>query len=202
MALRCLLVGLVASLGFELPSSQDVTSWTALGQNWVSARSADLSALQAEATGWLTATDPTLRPRTDQVATAEAEPMAVAEATTEAAASPADLAFDSIGEGMALAFGTDLEAIRAEGATDARKLEAASEVVATVEPQPQPEDERMTLAFPAPSADLTDEEGMDQDEIAAIRADRLSSAVRLTREAVQAWASVIESVGDEVIPTR
>jgi len=200
MALRCLLVSLVASLGFELPSNQDVTSWTALGQNWVSTRSVELSALQAEATGWLTSTDPTLKPKTEQVGTTEAEPLAVAEVATEAATSPADLAFDSIGEGMALAFGTDLE--EAEGATVAPKVETAPEVVAIAEPQPQPEEERMTLAFPAPSTDLTDEEGMDQDEIAAIRADRLSSAVRLTREAVQAWASVIESVGDEVIPTR
>lgn len=202
MALRCLLVSLVASLGFELPSNQDVTSWTVSGRNWVSACSVDLSPLQAEASGWLGSNDPTMKPKTEEIAATEAAPAVLAEAKTEQSASPADLAFDSIGEGMALEFGSDLEATRAEVATVAPSIEAAPEMVATVSEPTQPEDELLTLAFPAPSASLTDEETTDQDETTSARADRLSSAVRLTREAVQAWASVIQTVGDDVIPTR
>ncbi len=202
MALRCLLVGLVASLGFELPSDQDVTSWTVSGRNWVSARTVDLSALQAEASGWLRLNDPTTNPKTGEIAATCVSPAVAVEATTETAISPADLAFDSIGEGMSLAFATDLETARSEEATATPILEAKPEMVATSEPQIQPELDQMTLAFPAPSAELFDEEGIDQDDTPAIRAERLSSAVRLTREAVQAWASVIETVGDDVIPTR
>ncbi len=199
MALRCLLVSLVASLGFELPSNQDVTSWTVLGRNWVSGRAVDLSALQAEASGWLGLGDPTIKPSPERPTPTDPEQEAAAASTT----GPDDLAFESIGEGMALAFASDLETARDGDATPAPvSAPAPAELVAAAEPQPMPDLDPMALAFPAPSADSTDEEVVEPTDPSMIRADRLASAFRLTREAVQAWATLVQPVSEDSVTSR
>ena len=83
-------------------------------------------------------------------------------------------------------------------------MEAAVEpiMVAAVEPLCQPETDAMELAFPAPDAALVADGSEQVEEDESVVADRLSSAVQLTRDAVQAWTSLVQSVGSEMILTR
>lgn len=197
MALRCLLVSLVASLGFELPSGQDVTAWTTSGGDWISARTVDLSALGAEASGWLGINDPTMKPRTEVLV---ATPAPSPTGNDESASPSTDLAFDSINEGMARAFADDSETALAETVPVALAQEATP--ATSVEILRQPAADSLALAFPAPATAATDEEGDDSVTSTPAPVDRLSSAVRLTRDAVEAWASLVQSVGNESILTR
>ena len=114
MALRCLLVSLVATLGFELPSGQDVTSWTMSGQNWVSARGGDLASMGSATSGWLGLNDPDLVTTLVGPTLAAASSQVIASAEAAAASESADLAFESVGEGMTLTFADDIEANRAK----------------------------------------------------------------------------------------
>lgn len=199
MVLRCLLVSLVASLGFDLPTGQDVTSWTMSGKTWVSDRAVDLSAMGAEASGWLGINDPTMKSNPAALPATEVVVVAPTEVTE---AMPADLAFDSIGEGMALAFQDDLSTARAEEIVPAPADEAVVVMIVTTEPLCQPVEEGLTMAFPAADADATTEE-MDQSAVVqSDSAERFSSAVRLTRDAVQAWASLVQTVGNDASLTR
>ena len=210
MALRCLLVSMVACLGFDLPTARDLSSWTMTGRDWVSSRVVDLSALQAEASGWLSSNDPTMNRPVEAPAVASTEVSTPAPAlTTEESSLTADLAFDSINEGMALSFADDLEATRtqqalAEPAVAASPVESTETIVAAepapaVEPAATPEVDSLALAFPAADAGSTEDEAT---ETAPSQDERIASAVRLTREAVQAWAAVIQPVGDEPTATR
>lgn len=205
MALRCLLVGLVASLGFQLPSGQDVTSWTRPGRDWVAARTITLSDLKATASVWFAAEpEPAAQPPVAEPAPA----LAVAPAAEPA---PDDLAFAAITEGMAASFAADLEVARAEEAAAVRDEPApapAAEAVAAADPTGEPEHESMALAHaePAPEAvtpgqaEFAPEAVTQGDaEPAASPATRLTSAVRATREAMNAWASVVQAVGREVV---
>ena len=49
MALRFLLVSLVAGMGCELPGSDDLASWNRAGRAWVGARMAELSEIRGGA---------------------------------------------------------------------------------------------------------------------------------------------------------
>ncbi len=82
MALRVLLVAIVAALGLELPGADEFAGWERSGREWVAARLADLSKLRLD----------------DAPAT---EP-------TEAAQDRVDLAFEAVTESMALDFSSDL----------------------------------------------------------------------------------------------
>ncbi len=209
MALRCLLVSLVASLGFELPNGQDVTSWTMSGRGWVSARVVDLSAMQAEASGWLGLNDPTVK-RMVELAAVETTPTTVTEMVTPATS--AELVFESINESMAVDFNHDYETIVANEPTATPVVSMPVVVATTTEAdyQPEiggdtnPEIESMTLALAEAETDCADTEmGVEEEEsVTTDSAARLTSAVRLTREAVQAWASLVQSVGDDLVPTR
>ena len=222
MALRCLLVSLVATLGFELPSGQDVTSWTMSGQSFVAARAGDVASMGSTASGWLGLNDsdsvakligPTLAAESAQV---------VASAETAAATSSADLAFESVGEGTVLTFADDILAAPAGvetplpatevepvmvAAADAEPIIVAAAdaepiIVAVTEPVCQPETNAMNLAFPAAEAELATEESEQVEESDSVVAEQLSSAVQLTRDAVQAWTSLVQSVGSEMVLTR
>ena len=186
MALRVLLVGLVASLGFELPTGQDLASWAKSGRAWVDARAAELSGLRLEA-------EQALAGATDGERDEGPAP------TTEVASSRADLNFEATVEAMASEFAVDLalmkESTPAEeavvvverfqemppAATDPgpESDEQASEVLAEVVPVPAP-----SIAPPAAPASPI---------------EKLSTAVRLTREAVNAWASLIQAVPFKVV---
>src|SRR3954453_5202836 len=49
VTLRIMLVGLVASLGFELPSDNDLSRWSRSGREWVAARLAGFPGPPVEA---------------------------------------------------------------------------------------------------------------------------------------------------------
>ena len=177
MALRFLLVSLVAGMGFELPSGGDVATWTRAGRDWVDARMGDLSSLKAEARlAFAGAVD----------CEREVEPAA---SPVDVAPTREDLAFEAIVEKMASDFKADL---------------------ATIE-EPKPVDEALVIVEPfreMPPAALTDPEpavpapvevaGARPEVVApatvesASRVERISAAVSLTKQALSAWASLIQ----------
>jgi hypothetical protein len=185
MTLRVLLVGLVASMGYELPSGQDIESWTRTGSQWVNARLADLSHLRAEA-------ERSIARSTDS--DRAVEPTPAPSATAEVGLTRDDLMFDAVVEGMASDFATDLASIEV-----AKPVEA---VVVAIEPfvemseaacldpelevaapdTPARADLEVTAASPAPSPTIE----------ATSKAERISTAIRLTRQAISAWASLIQ----------
>jgi hypothetical protein len=147
MALRVLLLGLVACLGLDLPSVETLEGWKETGRGWVTARMADLSSLRA-----LAGLDEDI----------------VIDPPAETASSRVDLAFEAALEGMTSGFSADL--------ASARLATPVEEKVAAVEPEPDPASE--VEAEPAS------------------RLDRISTAVRLTRQAVDAWASLIQPTAE------
>jgi hypothetical protein len=134
MALRVVLVALVAALGLELPRAEEFASWSRSGRAWVDDRLAELASLSA-------------RP----------EP---AGSTPEAAPIRVDLAFEAATEAMASEFVSDLATIAPKPTADASLVSAEP----PTEPGPLAGDSRI---------------------------ERITEAVRLTRQAVDAWSSVI-----------
>ena len=208
MVLRCLLVSLVASLGFELPSGQDVTSWTMSSRSWVSARAVDLSALGAEASGWLGLNDPTVQ-RMAELAATKAE--STSEPETTLPSLTAEFAFELINEDMALSFADDQARLLAATVAEAPPIgeaespasgELAGETIASTEPVPNPELDPLARIFAGPVTDSIDEAPGTTPDVVLVPTDRLNSAVRLTREAVHAWASLAQAMGSEVVLSR
>ena len=192
MALRCLLVGLVASLGFELPSGQEVTSWTRPGRDWVAARTITLADLQANAATWLGGAEPAAPPAV--------APALVAVPVPSAEAIPDDLAFVAINEAMASSFAADFAVAQLEEAADAAAEQApapAAEAIAAV--TNEPELESMALAHAEPEASASADPVEATDESGSTPASRLNLAVRATRQAMDAWTSLVQAVGREVV---
>jgi hypothetical protein len=179
MALRLFLLALVGLMSFELPSERDVSSWTEGGSRWVNARLASLSDLKTEverAFIGVSQPDPANEPASPPDSL-----------TAEIASMRADLAFETAMDGLARNFRTDLASIQAalpvaeEAPIAVDTVDTLGITVEQVEPRcfdPETEASRPSslgvFVDPNPSA------------------DRLSSAVRLTREALSAWASLIE----------
>ena len=177
MALRFLLVSLVVSMGFEMPSNADVASWTRSGRDWVDARVADLSGLRAGAERTLSG-----------VVGGEPIPEGIAIARDLTGSS--DLAFEVVSEGMAADFAVDLAITRSEEPAPA----AGSAMLADL-------DRPAALPSGEPVDGLLAREGPPAGESPArSRLARLSDAVRLTREAVHAWAVLIQPA--EAVATR
>jgi hypothetical protein len=184
MALRFVLVGLVASLGFEMPGGPDVSSWARTGRDWFNARMAEVTSLRSEAERALAlAAD---CERSDDQAPAP---------NAEVAPTRLDLTFDAVVDGMARDFSADQASIEV-----ARPVE---EAIAAVDPTDGPTVEMPEVACLDPTAD---EDGVDtlaeagpEPEPATApatevvsRVERISTAVRLTRRAMEAWASLIQ----------
>jgi hypothetical protein len=195
MALRFLLVSLVAGMGLELPSGQELSSWTRAGREWAGARMVELSSIRVEAErALLGSTD---CERADVVAgPAEAD---------DAGPSTADLAFDVVVEGMASTFAADLAALRADRPESIATPEAIAEQPRSEEPpmlawrDPEPEPASVET-----QPDVVAEPPISPTQISPIatRVDRLSVAVRLTRQAVIAWASLIEGSSEILTDSR
>ena len=173
MALRVLLVGLVASLGLELPTGQDVSSWARAGRAWVDARVVEVSGLAPES-------------EKSRAGATDVGCQGSTPSTTEMASSRADLIFEAAVEQMASEFAVDL-ALMEEAAP-------AEEVIVVVErfeemppawptgPEVEPESSSAPSPVAVPSAG------------AASTASKFSVAVRLTKQAVDAWASLIPAI--------
>jgi hypothetical protein len=184
MALRFLLVSLVAGMGLELPSGQELSRWTRAGREWAGARMIELSSIRAEAQRALLG--PTDCERNGAIA-------APAEAVIDGP-STADLAFDVVVEGMASTFAADMAAIQA----DRPEWIATPDVIADQPPDEEPpmlawvDPEPEPASFSAPAETQPAAVAETPTSPIATRVDRLSMAVRLTRQAVIAWASLIE----------
>jgi hypothetical protein len=219
MALRVLLVGLVASMGFELPTGQDLSSWARTGRGWADARMAELSWLRLEAEKAIAiATDgvrdelPPSRSaevastRADLIFEAAVEGMASgfaadlalmedaspAEESVVAEVGPtrADLIFEATVEGMASEFAADLALM--EDASPAEETVVVVERFQEMPPAESTEPEPEGPAIEAPSDVLAPAAASALSARPASRVERLSAAVRLTKQAVSAWASLIQ----------
>ena len=190
MTLRIMLVGLVASLGFEPPSGPDVSSWAQAGTAWVRARMLDRSGPGVEINLDLAAPSDC-----QQVVEKFEVPTLACEAE-----SASDAAFKAVSEGIAVDLTADLHADhRKEGPRDQVGPSLALEAPA---PAGLPEGEEVgCLVVPADEAKsaevaATDESSpIDPVESTAVspeRLDQVSSAVRLTREAINAWAALMQ----------
>jgi hypothetical protein len=180
MTLRIMLVGLVASMGFELPGTGDFSSWTQSGREWVSARMADLTGPVVEADGL--GSGPTGCLQAESLDSIKSSVVAEPVKTSE------DAAFAAISEAMATEF--------------------AADAVLTAKTPLAVESEPTTLAVEAPPVGLPDgEELAAQVATASVvetaetedvsRSDRVSSALRETCEAVRAWVNLIQESTDE-----
>jgi hypothetical protein len=186
MTLRIMLLGLVASMGIELPSGAEVTSWTRSGRDWVAATWADLP-------GSCVGADPADAGPTDchQASKQTGSPVI---AVAEDCRTSDDMVFEAVSEGMAADFSADLLTMQAE--------ESPSETAAVMLSSDEPPavglpdgEESMTLAVPADEAEAVEPD--EETDESPSHLDRVSSAVRLTREAVQAWASLIQESAEE-----
>ena len=192
MTLRIMLVGLVASLGFELPSDGDLSCWSHSGREWVAARLADFSGPRREA-------DP---PVAEGVGRAVAEAPALAEASH----ADADLIFEVASETMATDFAADLLALQSESpGPDDAPTPAEAPVIASVG-LPAGEDlatpDAPAVEVVASSESVEADEASIEEEHDAPSVARLSNAVRLTREAVQAWAELIQESPEDAEPAH
>jgi hypothetical protein len=178
MTLRLFLLTLVGLMSFELPNGLDVSSWIESGGRWFDSRMADLDHLKTEM---------------DRAYNGSIEPELTVESSTpvdslavEIARMRADVTFENVVEGQIAEFRTDLAAIEA-----ARPLPDEAPVVIAVEtpapsvepPDPGCFDQEIEIDPPVNSVPMVEQ---------GASIERLNSAVRLTRQALSAWASLIE----------
>jgi hypothetical protein len=202
MALRVLLVAIVAALGLELPGADELVGWERSGREWVAARLADLSTLRLDEA---LASEPTeaAPDRADLVFEAVTDSMASDFASDLASigskppdegilasigpqAGPAsstqpdraDLVFEVVAESMASDFASDLASIGSKPSDQG--------ILASVEPQAGP----ASAVAPAVAEASSPQEST---------LHRLSTAVRLTKQAVDAWVSVIQPTAVRVV---
>ena len=193
MTLRIMLMGLVASMGIELPSEADVSSWTRSGRDWVGARMVDLSGPSVEADR------ADAEPTDCQQASMPAGSPVIAVAEDSVASD--DMAFEAVSAGMAADFTADLLTMQVEEPpSESVPVTLASDEAPAVG-LPDGE-EMMSLATPADEAEAQTQAVESGDEPIEVNEttshlERISSAVRLTREAVQAWTTLMrESTED------
>ena len=182
MALRFLLVSLVAGMGCELPSQTDVAAWARTGREWVDARVGDTARLKVEAELALAGLRGRLRARSPT-------PVAPRPTSVEVPSTRDDLAFEAVVEKMASDFAADLAAIEESKPED--------EAVVVVEPFREMPPAAWTDPEPAAPAfeevaEAPAEVSAPPRETPASRSEKISAAVRLTKQALGAWASLIQ----------
>jgi hypothetical protein len=196
MTLRIMLLGLVASMGFELPSGADLKRWAENGQGWVTATMADRSGHCVEAV-------PADVVLTDCRQAAES---CHAPIVVEQPNASEDKAFEAASTAMVADFAADLVAKAPE--TLPSVLEPVIEVVEAPEVGLPAGEEIATQVIVETKVDIVDvaevtEKPATTTELTEVmheRLDRISHAVRLTRDAVQAWADVVQDPIDEISP--
>src|SRR4051812_14256862 len=165
MTLRIVLMGLVASMGLELPSGPEVSGWTRSGRDWAHARLADLSGAVIEAER--------PDPEPTDCRQADASHAVVLPGITEEAAAPVDAAFLAASEAMVAGFVADSKSIQ----DDRSPVEVVPEMLSSESPPvglPAGEE------LPAVESDEVGEATAEMDPLAT-RAERVSSAIQLTR---------------------
>jgi hypothetical protein len=202
MTLRIMLVGLVASLGYEPPSGSDVSCWAQAGVAWVQAQRLDRSGTVYELK--LDLTEPSDR---QQVVEKLEVPALDCDCGQEVAR---DAAFMAVTDGIAADLSADLLASqREEALSDQLETKLAREVPA---PVGLPAGEEVgCLIVPVDETRTAEVEWTEEDKLADpaeptveshARPDRVSSAVRLTREALEAWAALMQETVEECHSAR
>jgi hypothetical protein len=198
MLLRLVMVGAVASLGFDLPTENDVQSWTSAGQVWWDATTAQWVMPAIDVTPD-TVNEPEIL--SDQVAPA-VEPVAEATpATTDDAVAPpaetlTDQAFDGVVTQMVSSFATDATPVppAAVAVLETPSFEPA-EVGDDLYPGLAYELNRASEGAPLPAqevaqAALAPTSGQPKSK-SPTPGERLAAAVRLTNQAVSAWVGLL-----------
>ena len=173
MTLRIMLLGLVASLGLELPSRADVEGWATAGAAFAYSATEGLSSPRVEV-----AARPDLADGADRH---QAEDSFDASPFVGEEAADADMAFAGAAETLT----SDLSADLAANPLDRSLVEDESAGCLLAEAA-----EADAMASDQATATTSDEP-----------TDRVISAVRLTREAIQAWASLLQT-DDDAQPSR
>lgn len=206
MTLRIMLLGLVASMGFELPSGADVSRWMDSSRNWVVATVADPSGRCVEAVP------------ADVLPTdcCQAQESCHAPIVVEQPKSCDDKAFEAVSNAMAGEFAADLVvAAKASEPEAIDPIPAVAEVVETPAVGLPAGEEVPCLVVAETKAEVAEvaEVVAEEPSVEAVelnetrdavheRLERISTAVRLTREAAQAWAEVIDEPADEAVATH
>jgi hypothetical protein len=190
-----MLLGLVASMGFELPSGADLSRWIDSSRCWVGSTVADRSGHCGEAS----------KPDVVPADCRQAQESCPAPCLAMPPKLSEDQAFEAVTDAIAADFTADLVAKAPEPQPVVEEttvvevfeipavgLPAGEELVSQVVTE-----EKVDVAVPAEKPVTTELTEAVQD-----RLERISSAVRLTRDAVQAWADVIQDPIDEISPTR
>jgi hypothetical protein len=184
MALRLFLVALVGLMSFELPSVQDFSSWKAKGDRWVESRLADLSHLKCEVEDAINHSS-----QTENAPVAKASDDSLAR---EIVQMRVDAAFETAMDGLSTNFRADLSEVEASRpvAEEAPKLAKVVDFTQPLIEQPEPAcfDPQFEVAPPGHFFRTVE---------TSKPIDRLSSAVNLTRQALSAWASLIEAESED-----
>jgi hypothetical protein len=182
MAVRLLLVGLVIGLGIDMPSRDEVASWSHIGTAWVQARIDGLLGPEAVAEA---------QPDPDVGFAAIVDDMALA----FAAEPKPDRAFSAIVDDMAASFAADLARVAPP------KVDPAPRRLVAFEPLDVPDDLETGIAFAlnreSQGAGITPEP-IAPEPASPSRPERLASAVRLTGQAAAAWMAVLRGSGASV----
>ncbi|MEO6807921.1 MAG: hypothetical protein ABI353_02280 [Isosphaeraceae bacterium] len=196
MLLRLAMVSAVACLGFDLPTENDLQSWTRTGQVWWDATTAQWVMPSTDL-----APDAVNEPEEPPDHTAPA-PESVVETTPTTTDEPAtpiaetltDQAFDSVVTQMVSTFATDATPLPTVAALETPSFEPvevgddlypglAYELNRASEGTPLPA-QAVALAAPAPTPEQPEAETSSPGE-------RLATAVRLTNQAVSAWVGLL-----------
>jgi hypothetical protein len=186
MALRILLMGLVASMGFELPGGLEVSAWAGPAQDQVCAR-------QCIPSGPIVEVDRPEAGPTDCLP-ADVSEAIVPPAIVEEVAAPADAAFLAASEATTAAFLADSSSMRDEGSPGE---DIGSTVPCEAPPVGLPAGEELAVVG-------SDREGGETAEVEQrpTRSERVISAIRLTHEAVRAWSELIQESPDQASLSR
>jgi hypothetical protein len=167
MALRFLLVSLVAGLGVNLPSGDEFSSWASSGREWVQARVDGFRGIESGS-----------------------------DSASEQADTEADLEFAAVVDEMASTFAADLASLERPKPAEllaTTTLEVAEDEI--VEAETVVDRSEPVAAFEELAIDdgEADESTVSADSARSARSSRIASAVQLTKQAADAWLSVLRN---------
>ncbi|MDX2038011.1 MAG: hypothetical protein SFX72_15290 [Isosphaeraceae bacterium] len=224
MAIRFLLVSFVASMGLEMPSRNDVASFVESGRTWIASRMEDWSITNARAAE--SAKERAFARIVDEMSRDFSRDLARLESKTNAPATPnqtfepilvEDAATDVVSSLIAQSTSPDfrievadsdrqglvdeLNAF-ADGLDDSIPETApaalATQVTVSAGPAAEAVELEVARANPSESESPVASSASTAPESEGVRIERLASAIRLTREAVGAWASLLQG-GDAIV---
>ena len=217
MTLRIMLLSLVASLGLELPKDDTLSTWMHTGREWV----VSMVGEPKECCG-----EPNKLDAAVAVCHATSAESSCRPAVVEPSSMVADAAFETVTNALAADFAADpvvadaleskatdpsmssvevaeMTEAPAVGLPDGEEMASLPVVAETVVQEATPTCEEamdMELAEAATVEESTT--STEATEVTPSRADRLAHALQLTRDAMNAWAEVMQEPAAEAVSTR